>query len=93
MYNNRSIVKMKNVVMQGVNGKLVERKAPVQTYYLSHRDGEEMIEISPLDVEQGWVSVGTYQFNLGTAKITLSGQGVDQYQYVIADAVKWVKVK
>ena len=35
----------------------------------------------------------TLPFHAGKAKIILSGEGVDQYQYLLADAVKWVKVR
>ena len=69
-------------------------KAPrVQTYRFAHAEGEETIELLSLEEADGWVSMGVYQFNAGIAKINLSGQGADPNQTIVADAVKWVKVK
>lgn len=69
-------------------------KAPrVQTYRFAHAEGEETIELFPLEEEDGWVSLGVHQFNAGMAKINLSGQGAEPNQSIVADAVKWVKVK
>ena len=51
------------------------------------------MSIAPLRAEDGWVSLGRYRFPAGKAKVILSGKGVDQYQYLYADAVKWVKVR
>ncbi|MCB6974080.1 MULTISPECIES: golvesin C-terminal-like domain-containing protein [Butyricimonas] len=65
----------------------------VQTYRFAHAEGEETIELLPLEEANGWVSMGVYQFNAGMAKINLSGQGADPNQSIVADAVKWVKVK
>ena len=69
-------------------------KAPrVQTYRFAHAEGEETVELFPLEEEDGWVSMGVHQFNAGMAKINLSGQGAEPNQSIVADAVKWVKVK
>lgn len=65
----------------------------VQTYRFAHAEGEETIELFPLEEENGWVSMGVHQFNAGIAKINLSGLGADPNQTIVADAVKWVKVK
>ncbi|WP_294140705.1 ABC transporter permease subunit [uncultured Sanguibacteroides sp.] len=41
----------------------------------------------------GWFSLGTYDFPKGEAKVVLDDRRMEDYDfYVIADAVKWVKV-
>ena len=45
---------------------------------------------------QGWRSLGTYDFPVGKARVVLDDRGEDNgmfHQVVVADAVKWVKVK
>lgn len=66
---------------------------PVQCYCFIHADGEEEIEIYPMRESEGWVSLGDYYYEAGKAKITLVGKGVDEYQGLCADAVKWVRVQ
>lgn len=66
---------------------------PVQRYRFVHADGEEEIEIEPLQEDEGWVSLGDYYYEAGKTKITLIGKGVDEYQGLCADAVKWVRIQ
>lgn len=45
---------------------------------------------------QGWISLGTYDFPAGKARVVLDDRGTDgdmNARAVVADAVKWVKVK
>ncbi|WP_294141317.1 hypothetical protein [uncultured Sanguibacteroides sp.] len=73
--------------------KRKERETWIQKYRFVHDKGKEEVEVALLEAEHGWVSLGTYQFHAGKTKITLSGQGANRYQYMYADAVKWVKIK
>ena len=89
VYNIRSYADL-------VYGDRIRREgkgSPIQTYRLTCVNGEKEVEMAPLDSEQGWVSLGVYSINSGLAKVRLSGQGSDPRQTIIADAVKWVKVK
>ena len=39
-----------------------------------------------------WLSLGSFRFNAGEAKLELSDKGVEG-QRVFADAVKWVRIR
>lgn len=39
---------------------------------------------------QGWMTLGSFYFSQGEAKITLSDKGSGSNQIIFADAVKWV---
>ena len=87
VYNNKSLGR-KSIISKGK-----KKKDPVQRYRFVYAGGSKVVEIAPLHAEDGWVSLGRYRFPAGKAKVILSGKGVDQYQYLYADAVKWVKVR
>lgn len=76
---------------QYVDGKLIEQKEPIQIYQFNHSNGEEEIKLETKLCGSGWVSLGEFQFNAGSASIKLLDRGVDEYQYIYADAVKWVR--
>ena len=87
VYNNKSLGR-KSIISKGK-----KKKDPVQRYRFVYAGGSKVVEIAPLHAEDGWVSLGTYRFHAGKAKVTLSGKGADQYHFIYADAVKWVKVR
>ena len=90
VYNNRECAEQ----MASVSDFLRRGKVfPVQRYRFVHADGEEEVEIYPLRESEGWVSLGDYYYEVGKVKITLIGKGVDEYQGLCADAVKWVRVQ
>lgn len=64
-----------------------------QYYTLHHAEGVEEIQqkMNPRrNVE--WLSLGSFRFNKGEAKLELSDKGVEG-QRVFADAVKWVRIR
>ena len=87
VYNNKSLGR-NSIISKGK-----KKKDPVQRYRFVYAGGSKVVEIAPLHAEDGWVSLGTYRFHAGKAKVTLSGKGADQYHFIYADAVKWVKVR
>lgn len=40
----------------------------------------------------GWVLLGEYYYEAGKTKLTLIGKGTNEYQWLYADAVKWVEI-
>ncbi|MCU4164903.1 hypothetical protein [Carboxylicivirga caseinilyticus] len=58
-------------------------------YTVEHDDGEEEVELNVTQDNNGWLSLGDYYFSEGPTTIKLSDQ--TNSDYVIADAVKWVK--
>ncbi len=91
VYNNKPLAGRNNTMSFYSRGK--KERQPVQRYRFVHADGEKKVAIAPLRTKDGWVSLGTYRFHAGKAKVTLSGRGADPHQYLYADAVKWVKVR
>lgn len=59
-------------------------------YSVTHADGSEEIEKEMNEPE--WISLGKFNFKAGTAIITLKDKTKDQYDDVVADAVKWVRI-
>ncbi len=91
VYNNKSRADDNNSISFYSRGK--KKRNPVQKYRFVYAGGVKEVDLDLLHAEDGWASLGTYRFLAGKAKVILSGKGVDQYQYLYADAVKWVKVK
>ncbi|WP_430816687.1 hypothetical protein [Carboxylicivirga sp. RSCT41] len=54
-----------------------------------HDDGEEQVEVLVNNDNNGWMYLGEYYFSEGAANIKLSD--ITNNEYVIGDAVKWVK--
>ena len=61
-----------------------------QYYTVKHDDGEEEISVETGRGRQGWMTLGSFYFSQGEAKITLSDKGSESNQIIFADAVKWV---
>ena len=62
----------------------------MQYYTVKHDDGEEEISVETGRGRQGWMTLGSFYFSAGEAKITLSDKGSESNQIIFADAVKWV---
>ena len=92
IYNNKKAVNQIALPSIFIQGKEEEKKDPIQTYQFTHADGKEEVELKMNDLEDGWISLGKYRFNSGTAKIRLEDKGVDPRQKLLADAVKWIKI-
>jgi hypothetical protein len=58
-------------------------------YTVHHADGETETVLMPGNCEDGWNLIGRYYFDKGEAVVELSDES--PYNYVIADAVKWVR--
>jgi len=58
-------------------------------YTVKSDDGEDEVEIKVTQDNNGWLFLGEYYFSEGAATIKLSD--FTKSEYVIADAVKWVK--
>ena len=69
-------------------GRNEEKK--MQYYTVKHDDGEEEISVETGRGRQGWMTLGSFYFSQGEAKITLSDKGSGSNQIIFADAVKWV---
>ena len=50
----------------------------MQYYTVKHDDGEEEISVETGRGRQGWMTLGSFYFSAGEAKITLSDKGSDQ---------------
>ena len=62
-----------------------------QYYTVKHDDGEEEVSVETGGRgQQGWITLGSFYFSPGEAKVTLSDKGSEPNQVIIADAVKWV---
>lgn len=78
-----------NFGMWGRRGRNMPKR--VQTYILRYGSEQEKV---PLDMESeqaGWVSIGNFYLPEGAATITLTDK--TDGQYVIADAVKFVRIE
>ena len=58
-------------------------------YTVNSDDGEDEVEIKVTQDNNGWLFLGDYYFSEGDATVKLSD--LTKSDYVIADAVKWVK--
>ena len=58
-------------------------------YTVYHDDGEEDVQVTVSNTNDGWLYLGEFYYSEGTAKVKLSD--VSNNEYVIGDAVKWVK--
>nr|WP_321451872.1 hypothetical protein [uncultured Carboxylicivirga sp.] len=58
-------------------------------YTVEHDDGEDDVELKITQDNNGWLYVGDYYYSEGPATIKLSD--ITKSEYVIADAVKWIK--
>ncbi len=68
-----------------------EQPKRYQYYTVKHDDGEEEVSVETGGRNTtGWVSLGSFYFSEGNAKVTLSDRGSEPGQIIIADAVKWV---
>jgi len=66
-------------------------KPPDYNFIVYHDGGTDKIMRNSKDMEDGWVLLGTYSLNSDTAKVQLTNKSVGNI--LIADAVKWVKIK
>ena len=62
----------------------------MQYYTVKHDDGEEEVSIETNENTQDWVSLGSFHFSPGEAKVILSDKGSNPNQVIYADAVRWV---
>ena len=60
-------------------------------YAIHHANGIENAETWPVRERNGWVSLGRYFFDKGEAVVELSDKS--EFPYVVADAVKWIRLK
>lgn len=68
-----------------------EQPKKYQYYTVKHDDGEEEVSVETGGRSStGWVSLGSFHFSNGEAKVTLSDKGSEPRQIIVADAVKWV---
>ena len=68
-------------------------RTPIPYYYTVECGGEEEEIVLTIDGRQrGWVSLGKFNLPAGETEVTLSDRGEPE-NFIIADAVKWVKVE
>jgi len=68
-----------------------DNKPPDYNFVVYHDGGAEKVMRNSKDMEEGWVLIGTYIINSDTAKVQLTNKSAGNI--IIADAVKWVKIK
>ncbi|WP_430810889.1 MULTISPECIES: hypothetical protein [unclassified Carboxylicivirga] len=66
-----------------------ENKETNYNFVVDHDDGEEQVKVMTNNDNYGWMYLGEYYFSEGQASVKLSD--VTNSDYVIADAVKWIK--
>jgi len=66
-------------------------KPPDYNFIVYHEGGTEKIMRNSKDMEEGWVQLGTFILNSDTAVVQLTNKSAGNL--IIADAVKWVKIK
>jgi len=59
-------------------------------YTINHDDGEDKVTINCMDVDGGWVLLGTYFCSPGNTRVELNNQS--KSRVVVADAIKAVKL-
>ena len=64
-------------------------KEMIYNYTVIHDDGKDAIEVSVDNENNGWLYLGEYYFSEGKTKVQLSD--VTNNEYVIGDAVKWIR--
>lgn len=67
-------------------------RATAAPYIISHAGGTTTVTANQRQNDGAWVTLGTYNFNQGTATVSLSCW-TNSGQYVIADAVRLVRVQ
>ncbi|WP_291855270.1 ABC transporter permease subunit, partial [Marinilabilia sp.] len=60
-------------------------------YQIHYANGLEKVETWPVRERNGWVSLGRFFFDKGEAVVELSDES--EFPYVVADAVKWIRLK
>lgn len=90
IYSNKKYIRQLTDIVYGNKSK---NENSIQRYRFVHADGEEEIELDLLDEDDGWVLLGEYYYEAGKTKLTLIGKGANEYQWLYADAVKWVEIK
>jgi len=65
------------------------KKEMIYNYTVIHDDGKDAIEVSVDNENNGWLYLGEYYFSEGKTKVQLSD--VTNNEYVIGDAVKWIR--
>ena len=57
--------------------------------------GKEPVELwmAPFNSRGGWVAAGTFQLTEGNVKLVLHDDGLKNNEVLMADAVKWVRIK
>ncbi len=70
-------------------GRRSENEAAEYNFTIYHDDGEEPVLAKIDNDNDGWVYLGEFYFSEGKVKVQLSD--VSNKEYIIADAVKWVK--
>ena len=74
-----------------VSGKQLQEYTQNYTLY---RDGkEEHFSLDLKQAKEAWISVGKFDFPAGESRLQLHSTLSNPHFYVIADAVKWVKVQ
>jgi hypothetical protein len=61
-----------------------------QYYKITHDDGVDEVSVQTNENRLSWVTVGSFYFSEGEAKITLTDRGSSSRQLIFADAVRWV---
>ena len=70
-----------------------DQKTPIPYYYTIGNGGEAEEVVVTIDSHhRGWVSLGKFDLPAGETKVILSDRGEPE-SFIIADAVKWVKVE
>jgi hypothetical protein len=60
-------------------------------YLVHHANGLDKVETLPIRERNGWISLGRFFFDKGEAVVELSDES--EFPYVVADAVKWIRLK
>lgn len=93
VYHDEMTFKNNGYVKKYVNYKEITINNPTQTYLFTHQNGQERIVLDTRQAGYGWISLGIFPFPQGKTQITLLDLGSSPFQIIIADAVKWVKIK
>ncbi|WP_338392187.1 golvesin C-terminal-like domain-containing protein [Fulvitalea axinellae] len=66
-----------------------KREKETQTYAVGHSEGSDDVEVDMPKHGSEWRSLGVFYFEKGKAKVTLTNRTTANY--VVADAIKWIK--
>jgi len=72
-----------------MRGRRDNRPAGENNYTIVHSEGSDNVTVDLKDAEDGWNSLGTYNFSGDSVKVVLSNKSTGDV--VVADAIKLVK--